>query len=715
MPFSSLSESLSSLLAATVAFAIGTSVVLRDRTRDQHVLFGVFCFNLGLYHLARFFHGFSGVAMFGWVAQTISLVLPWSADRCFSSFVPAAGHRRGGPLQTTVLGLLLVGQLISLVFPDITSRRGWEFFSLGLAVYVVGGLLYAATRMWRAAKAAAGTAVASRLRYLFYASLMALALGSPLIPQVGPIVTAVYLYFVAQTLTRERLLDLPEVVARIASLTVLVVSVTAVFALLLLWVPTRGGGSRSLFLFNLSVASFAVVVLIDPVRTEFESRIESWLFRDRSVLRSILVHLRQKLLNVIDPDEMVQVVMDELRDSNRVTRASLYLLDRQGMGLVRRGQLDSSGPPRLDLAARRPLLERMVGQGSQLRDVLQRERDRLASEEQAEFDEMLGTLSSLGASLALPIVSSDSGGPRAELLGALFVDDERLLEPFSREEIELFEGVVAQAAITLQNSAVYERRKERDRLAALGEMAAGLAHEIRNPLGAIKGAVQVVEHDMARLDPHTQEFLGVIVEEVDRLNRVVTQFLSYSRPFRGDHAPVIVPDVVAATLRLLDDTAGARVSFEAPRREVPSVRGDADALRQVLHNLVLNALDAVGESPEGRVWLEVELRHHGLPTGDAIAIHVRDNGPGLSPHTMTNLFVPFHTTKTGGTGLGLPICQRIVENHRGHIEVANNPEQGARFTVVLPVDDELPPITTTNPDLRRRDPALEPTAHQPSP
>lgn len=705
MPFSSLSESLSSLLAATVAFAIGTSVVLRDRTRDQHVLFGVFCFNLGLYHLARFFHGFSGVAMFGWVAQTISLVLPWSADRCFSSFVPVAGHRRGGPLQTAVLALLLVGQLISLVFPDITSRRGWEFFSLGLAVYVVGGLLYAATRMWRAAKAAAGTAVASRLRYLFYASLLALALGSPLVPQVGPIVTAVYLYFVAQTLTRERLLDLPEVVARIASLTVLVVSVTAVFALLLLWVPTRGGGSRSLFLFNLSVASFAVVVLIDPVRTEFESRIETWLFRDRSVLRSILVHLRQKLLNVIDPDEMVQVVMDELRDSNRVTRASLYLLDRQGMGLVRRGQLDGTGPPRLDLAARRPLLERMAAQGSQLRDVLQRERERWASEEQAELDEMLGTLSSLGASLALPILATDAG-PNSELLGALFVDDERLLEPFSREEIELFEGVVAQAAITLQNSAVYERRKERDRLAALGEMAAGLAHEIRNPLGAIKGAVQVVEHDMQRLDPHTQEFLGVIVEEVERLNRVVTQFLSYSRPFRGDMEPVIVPDVVRATLRLLAKENAERASFEEPAQEVPSVRGDADALRQVLHNLVLNALDAVGDDPNGKVWLEVGVRSRGLPSGDAIAIHVRDNGPGLSPHTMTNLFVPFHTTKSGGTGLGLPICQRIVENHRGHIEVANNPERGARFTIVLPVDDGAQTITTTNPDLRRPDPAL---------
>ena len=119
----------------------------------------------------------------------------------------------------------------------------------------------------------------------------------------------------------------------------------------------------------------------------------------------------------------------------------------------------------------------------------------------------------------------------------------------------------------------------------------------------------------------------------------------------------------------------------------PSLRGDPDALRQVLHNLVLNALDATEEQkPPGTVWIELEHRVRGLPDADAVAITVRDNGPGLSTLTMANLFVPFHTTKSGGTGLGLPISQRIVENHRGMIEVSNNPDVGASFTVLLPID-----------------------------
>ena len=732
---SPLTGSLPSLLAATVAFAIGTSVVLRDRSRDDFVLFAVFCFNLGLFHLASFFHEFSNIPLFRWGAQSISLVLPWTADRCFSTLIPAEDRPRArSRFQTAALVVLLAAHATALFillsrspeqgldavtrqhFWDFADWGPWDLLSLGLNVFVIAGLALVARRMWRAAAQVEGTAAAPRLRYLFFASLVAIAFGSPAITAVGPVVTAVYLYFVAQTLQRERLLELPELAARILTLTLLIVAVTGVLALLLMWIPYKTEGGWSLFVFNSAVAAFAVIVLLDPVRQEFESRVESWLFRDRAELRALLVHLRFKLLNVIDPDEMVQVVLEALADSNRVTTASLFLLDARGTSLVLLREIGETplGLQRLDLAKRRPLLERMRTQGPQLRDVLERERERASRDAEVEFQDCLDTLAELGAALAVPILSvpsDDHDAPR-ELIGALFVNDERLIEPFSSEEVQLFESLASQAAITLQNSAVYEQRKERERLAALGEMAAGLAHEIRNPLGAIKGAVQVVEPGLASADPLTKEFLGVIVEEVDRLNRVVTQFLSYSRPYSGEMQRVDLAAVVRATIRLLPKDRLDRVhvdfgpfvaiqggiSGEVPAADAsslnlilephaPPVRGDPEALRQVFHNLVLNALDATGEQdPPGKVWIEIEHRVRGLPDTDAVAIHVRDDGPGLSSGTIANLFVPFHTTKSGGTGLGLPISQRIVENHNGMIEVSNNPDGGATFTVLLPVD-----------------------------
>ena len=683
MPVASLSESLSSLLAATVAIAIGTSVVLRDRKRTQFVLFAVFCFNLGLFHLARFFYLFSILPLFGWFAQTISLLLPWSADRCLSSFVPAVDHRRGR-IQTVTGFCLVIAQTVSLFFPQMEEVPGWTVVPIVLTVYVMGGLLFAATRVWRAARAAEGTAAADRLRYLFYATVIALALGSPFVPAVGPIVTAVYLYFVAQTLVRERLLDLPEVGLRIISIAVLTLIVTGLYAMLLLWIPAYDASNRSLFVFNAAVASFAVIVLMDPVKTELESRLEGWLLRDRPVLRQLLLQLRQKLTGVIDTEEMAKLVMEELQASGRVTQAALYMLDRQGMKLALSAHVGPVKLQKLDLATKRPLLERMREEGSLLRDVLERRKQRARPEVQAELDEVLATLADMKASMALPII----GRPRREgeepqLLGALFVDDERLLEPFSREEIELFEGVVAQVATTIQNSAVYEARKERDRLAALGEMAAGLAHEIRNPLGAIKGAVLVVEPARKQLDEQTQEFLDIIVEEVDRLNRVVTQFLIYSRPYKEDLGDLNLTEVIPATLRLLNEEDRTKITVEQSD-DIWQVRGDGDALMQVLHNFVLNALDAIRDRKDGTITIELANRPRGLRRADAVALTVSDNGPGLTQHTMNNLFVPFHTTKSAGTGLGLPISHRIVENHRGAIEAGNSPNGGARFTVLIP-------------------------------
>jgi signal transduction histidine kinase len=736
------SESLSSLLAATVAFAIGTSVALRERNRQQIVRLAVFCFNLGLYHLARFFHGFVGGELFEWSGHTIALLLPWTADRLLASFVPSSGSRRwqpGSGLRTTLGFGLFVAQTISLVLPEVDEWRWWKVVPWMLAVYVIGGLLFASMRLWWASRAAHQTALAPRLRYLFYASLAALGvsvvplavgttLGWQLGGGVGPIVTAVYLYFVEQTLRRERLLDLPEIATRILSLSLLVVVVTGLYAALLVWIDQ----DRSLFLFNAAVASFAVVILLEPVRREIDFRIEGWLFHDRPVLRRMLVRLRQRLLNVIDVDEMARLVIESLESSGRVTQASLYLLNREGTALALQrwtSANDETTPPlsRLDLATRRPLLERLQTQGTVLRDELERERERAGPEDRAEVQDMLDTLSTLEASLALPILGRPSGVPDEDpdLLGALFVDDQRLVEPFAREEVELFEGVVAQAATTVQNSAVYEARKERERLAALGEMAAGLAHEIRNPLGAMKGAVEVLRLGAAgepqdrptklvglvgstvgpaavpageprerpvkpTLDGPTREFLDIIVEEVDRLNRVVTQFLTYSRPFKGELSPIDLREVVTSTLRLVPEAGRARITVQEAPADLPMVRGDPDALRQVLLNLVLNALDAIGDADEGAITISLSVRRRGLLRTDAVALDVCDNGPGLSAQTMTNLFVPFHTTKSGGTGLGLPISQRIVQNHHGAIEVGRSGDDGARFTVLLPVDDSEP-------------------------
>jgi signal transduction histidine kinase len=301
------------------------------------------------------------------------------------------------------------------------------------------------------------------------------------------------------------------------------------------------------------------------------------------------------------------------------------------------------------------------------------------------------------------------------VIGLLALKDERVREAYATDEIDLFRGVAAQMAITVQNSKLYERMKERDRLAALGEMAAGLAHEIRNPLGAIKGAAQLLtpatggdgaatsgDGHGGGVPPEAREFLGIIVEEANRLNRVVSQFLDYARPYRGEPQPLDVNEVVRKTAQLVTppplpasaSTDGGEPAAPPPPVEVhlqladelPRARADAEQLRQVFLNLAINAVQAMPSG--GKLTISTALRKPGRRSMPMLEVRFRDTGVGIAAADLKNLFIPFYTTKDKGTGLGLPISQRIIENHGGTIEVRSRIGVGSTFTVVLPVFEE---------------------------
>ena len=297
--------------------------------------------------------------------------------------------------------------------------------------------------------------------------------------------------------------------------------------------------------------------------------------------------------------------------------------------------------------------------------------------------EILATLAATHASVCAALRGDDG------VYGLLCVRDERLRDAFAPEEVQLLKGLAAQAATAVQNSRVYQQLKERDRLAALGEMAAGLAHEIRNPLGAIKASAQYLAEEPGDAVAGGGEFLGIIVEEVDRLNRVVASFLDYARPSRGDTAPIDVNAAVRRSMQLLGaECEEAGVAWELTLAEgLPQARIDVEQLRQVLINLVQNALQAMGSG--GRLVVASGLRAREDATGQRrtfVEVRVEDTGPGIPQKVLANLFVPFVTTKDHGTGLGLAISQRIVAAVGGHIEVSTLEGVGTTFSVRLPTD-----------------------------
>jgi signal transduction histidine kinase len=275
--------------------------------------------------------------------------------------------------------------------------------------------------------------------------------------------------------------------------------------------------------------------------------------------------------------------------------------------------------------------------------------------------------------------------------------------------------VAAQIGVAIANSRIYSRMKERDRLAALGSMAAGLAHEVKNPLGAIKGAAQLLEEVGAGAAPEDNEFIGIILEEVNRLDRVVGSFLDYARPHTGNPIPLDLNAAVRRTVQILSSqlTEGG-VDIQLDLAEpLPRARIDPEKFRQVLMNLMQNAIQAMDGRGKLTVSTAVRRGARALAAGstgerasgprlepgpassqrrgahvveelELVEISVRDTGPGISQKVLKNLFVPFFTTKSQGTGLGLAISQSIVQSSGGRIDVHSQPGSGTTFTIVLP-------------------------------
>jgi two-component system sensor histidine kinase HydH len=248
------------------------------------------------------------------------------------------------------------------------------------------------------------------------------------------------------------------------------------------------------------------------------------------------------------------------------------------------------------------------------------------------------------------------------------------------------DGVCRGAVIILRDLREIKRLEEQvrrsEKLAAVGKLAAGVAHEIRNPLSSIRGFAQFLRHALSE-NPKEQEYAEVMVKEVDRINKVVTDLLTFSSPMRAEPAPTDIGELLDHTIRLVEEDAkgsGVEINSEASQ-DLTAVQLDANQMTQALLNLLLNAIQ-MSESG-GKISVGAAM------DGNSLRVWVEDGGPGISTENMDKIFDPFFTTRDKGTGLGLAIVHSIVENHHGEIKVespAPGKTKGSRFIMSIPLE-----------------------------
>jgi signal transduction histidine kinase len=716
----------SALLAGIVMLALALAMLLRQTRTRLWTAFAVLNLVLFGYELGDFFGALlTGPSAAAWGRLTLAA----------AGLVPAAALGFIVEFQGDHAGRAVGLRRIALGFGAVTLAVAFSPLSLmPMARVAAGGaacaqLVLAVSLLYRRMRAAASRTERARLFYLWVGALLCVGLtfgelllgtANVVTPPFANIALAVYLYFLSQTIQRHRLLDLNELLGKIVVLACVGLVLAAIYGLMVRW---AGSGSTGLFLFNTLIASFVILILFEPLKAKVEEKVLAVLFAERFSFVQALETLRQRMAGIIDVRQLAQVVLDGLYETRRVTHASIYLLSDDGLGYKR---LEHRGPapaPYIDAATAQAMVQSaQAGQKAQLVELVERRLQELrallpddeagrtqpgsdapaATPEVAALVEERSRLSEIGAAMAamragvvIPLVAGQ------RVVGFLCLLDDRVPEAFASDELAAMLEVGEQAAITLENSRLYEKMKERDRLAALGEMAAGLAHEIRNPLASIKGASQYL--DPHKLDEADKEILQIIVEEVNRLDGVVAQFLDYSRPYASSMAadqfqPTDLNEVIAKTVKLIEAALPANITLQQDlTREVPRILGDAEQLKQVFINLALNAVQAM---PDGGK-LTVRTRRPRPPidlalseaspryAADHVEVRFEDTGAGIPEEARDRIFIPFYTTKSKGTGLGLAICQRIVKGHQGTIEVQSRLGEGTEFILRFPAAHAL--------------------------
>ncbi len=296
---------------------------------------------------------------------------------------------------------------------------------------------------------------------------------------------------------------------------------------------------------------------------------------------------------------------------------------------------------------------------------------------------------------------------KEEVIGVLQVVDNQVGR-FEAQDLELLEPLAASAAIAIENARLYESLQaqvrslqkaqaqlvQSEKMAALGRLAASLAHEINNPLQSVQNCLTLTREEMdgSGRPEKLDRYLGIVESEIDRIGSVVRRMYDFYRPARQEFQLTNLHAVLESVL----DLTGKQLQHSGVTVErvwagdLPGVLANADHLKQVFLNLVLNAIDAM----PGGGRLRIRTAPDQSPTNEAVArLEFSDTGEGMSPEILAHLFEPFFTTKEGGSGLGLSISYAIIETHRGQISVQSRVGVGTTFTILLPAASTSPVAT----------------------
>jgi signal transduction histidine kinase len=535
----------------------------------------------------------------------------------------------------------------------------------------------------------------NQLKFIILASVIGFSGGSTNfllvfeilpIPPIGNYFIAIYLFILFYAIVKHSLMDITIVLKK---------GTTYVLLMLLLFVPSflfiilsqKVFFNKINYVFSgiIFLLLLLVTILFYRIKPHTEKAVEQLLFKNRYDYRETLGKFSKAMVTILDLQSLSKRIIETITQTMGVEKASLFLLNEE------KGSYSLFESKNIKMTASTPELSK----DDPLPHYLKKIGEIIIKEELAkganilELNDVIKKMSLLEAEMSIPLIS------KGQLIGMINLSHKFNKDIYSHEDIELLSTLANQTAIAIENARLYEDlRKSKsyirraDRLASLGTLTAGLAHEIRNPLVAIKTLTQLLPERLDDEEFRTQ-FLQIASGEVDRISSLVTELLEFARP--SD------PKLELENINTILDGMLLLASTETKKKQIniiknfasdlPPVQIDREQIKQVFLNILLNAVDATRENGK----ITVKTKSFIKPGGEPFAqIEFTDTGCGIPEEYLEDIFNPFFTTKSTGSGLGLSISNQIIQDHRGYIDVESQLDKGSSFFINLPVNQEYP-------------------------
>ncbi len=503
---------------------------------------------------------------------------------------------------------------------------------------------------------------------------------------LGPSFTVIMVGFTTYSIIKHRLMDI-NIVLKKGTTYILLIFLLFVPSALLILLSQKIFFDKINYIFSVIIFSIFLLVIFffNKIKPGTEKAVEHFLFKNRYDYRETLGKFSKAMVTILDLGSLSQRIIDTITQTMGVEKASIFLLNEE------KGGFDLFESKNVKMTSS----TRLLPKGDPLPYYLQKIREIIIREELIkggnipELNSVINQLSLLEAEVSIPFIS------RGQLIGMINLSHKFNKDIYSHEDIELLSTLANQTAIAIENARLYEDLKKSksyirraDRLASLGILTAGLAHEIRNPLVAIKTLIQLLPERLED-EEFRSHFLNIAAGEVDRISSLVNELLDFARP--SD------PKLEFEDINSILDGMILLISTETKKKHInmiknyvpnlPPIKIDREQIKQVFLNILLNAVEATPENGK----INVKTRSFSKPGGEPyIQIEFTDTGCGISPEYLEDIFNPFFTTKNTGSGLGLSISNQIVQDHKGYIVVESQLNKGTSFFINLPFDQDYP-------------------------